>query len=183
MRHIGKTFTIHFTAESLNYQKKQSVKHQILTFFTFFIFAVLIIGNHAQAEPIVYPAKGQSTDQENKDKGECYQWAVQNTGVDPQALARETGTGEIHRNHHQILGGAARGTLLGVVGGAIAGDAGKGAAIGAGVGALAGGMRSRRDLEMTQEVNASVVAHQQAAMDKFDRAYGACLEGRGYTIK
>ncbi len=57
----------------------------------------------------------------------------------------------------QMIQGAARGAAVGAVGGAIGGDAGKGAAIGAATGAL--------------------------ATAAYNRAYGACLEGRGYTVR
>ena len=35
------------------------------------------------AQQIVYPAKGQTPDQQKKDESECYTWAVQQTGFDP----------------------------------------------------------------------------------------------------
>jgi len=35
---------------------------------------------------IVFPAKGQTADQQNKDEGECYAWAKQQTGIDPVAV-------------------------------------------------------------------------------------------------
>lgn len=154
-----------------------------LVFACLLLIGSLAMGSSAYAGPIVYPAKGQSQDQQNKDQWECHQWAVKQTGVDPQNLAAQTSSGEVYQRHHSALGGAARGSLLGVVGGAIAGDAGKGAAIGAGVGAVAGRMRARQDVEMTQQVNANAAAEQQAQLHKYDRAYGACLEGRGYTVK
>jgi hypothetical protein len=37
----------------------------------------------AQAKPIVYPSKGQSPQQQQKDEGECYVWAKNSTGIDP----------------------------------------------------------------------------------------------------
>jgi hypothetical protein len=41
----------------------------------------------AQAKPIVYPSKGQSPQQQQKDEGECYVWAKNSTGIDPAAVA------------------------------------------------------------------------------------------------
>ena len=35
------------------------------------------------AQQVVYPAKGQTADQQKKDESECYTWAVQQTGFDP----------------------------------------------------------------------------------------------------
>jgi hypothetical protein len=136
----------------------------------------------AQARPIVYPAKGQDQAQQNKDEGECHQWAVKNTGVDPAQLAAETSSGEVYTRQHAELGGAARGGLLGLGIGAIAGDAGKGAGIGALVGAVGGRMRERRSLDMQHQVTENAHASQQAQLQEYDRAYSACLSGRGYTV-
>jgi hypothetical protein len=47
----------------------------------------------------------------------------------------------------QVLGGAAKGSLLGLGIGAIAGGAGVGAAIGAGIGIIGGGARRRADAD------------------------------------
>jgi hypothetical protein len=35
------------------------------------------------AQPYIYPARGQSPQQEESDKGQCYGWAVQQSGFDP----------------------------------------------------------------------------------------------------
>jgi hypothetical protein len=50
--------------------------------------AVLSITAVAEAQkPIVYPAKGQTTQQQSKDDAECYAWARQTTGIDPAVVA------------------------------------------------------------------------------------------------
>ena len=138
---------------------------------------------NVEAVPYIYPSKGQSQDQQSKDKGACREWAVQQSGVDPAILASQSSSGEVYQRHHSALGGATRGALLGVVGGAIAGDAGKGAAIGAGVGAVGGIMRGRRDLATQHVVYENAHTEQQAQLQSYDRAYAACLTGRGYTVK
>jgi hypothetical protein len=136
----------------------------------------------AAQKPVIYPAKGQTAQQQASDDGACYGWAKQNTGIDPAALAQSpppqqtgpaTGGGE-------RVQGAARGALGGLAIGAIAGDAGQGAAIGAVVGTMAGGHRARQN---QQAQNQQAVAQQQQQIDTFYRAYGACMEGRGYVIK
>jgi hypothetical protein len=132
-------------------------------------------------QPIVYPAKGQSAQQQQRDDGECYAWAKGNTGIDPAVVASTppppagptTGGGERAR-------GAVRGAVGGAAIGAIAGDAGKGAAIGAVVGTMAGGRQARQNQAARQQAAAS---DQQQKIATFYRAYGACMEGRGYTIK
>ena len=148
---------------------------------------LLIFGSAATdgnaAQPVIYPANGQSEAQQNKDEGECHQWAVQKTGVDPAQLAAQMNSGEVYQRHHGALGGAARGSLGGLAIGAIAGDAGKGAAIGAVAGGLLGGVRERRNVEMQHQVAANAHAEQQSMLQEYDRAYGACLSGRGYTVR
>ena len=75
--------------------------------------SLLLIAGTVQSAPIVYPAKGQSEAQQNKDEGECRQWAVNKTGVDPAQLAAES-----VQRHHTALGGAARGVIGGLLVGA-----------------------------------------------------------------
>jgi hypothetical protein len=137
---------------------------------------------------IVYPSKGQSQDQMEKDKYDCYQWAKGQTGFDPMQTPQATSPPPQQKAQQGgVLRGGARGAAVGVVGGAIAGDAGKGAAIGAASGALIGGMR-RRDHERREQQAQDQWAQQQAAQytqkrNNYNRAFSACLEGRGYTVK
>jgi Glycine zipper len=132
-------------------------------------------------KPIVYPAKGQSAQQQQKDDAACMTWAKSNTGIDPVAAAapapQQTGpaTGGGER-----LRGAARGAVGGAVIGGIAGDAGTGAGVGAAAGTMAGGARARQN-QATQ--NQQAQQQQQQALNTFFRAYAACMEGRGYTIR
>jgi len=134
-------------------------------------------------ELMIYPAKGQSAEQQNKDKYECSQWATQQTGINPmQQSAVSSGPEQSRRDDPNAVRGAARGAALGAIGGAIAGDAGKGAAAGAGVGAAAGAMR-RRDAEREREAAAQQANQAQAQQRAtWDRAVKTCLEGRGYTV-
>ena len=131
------------------------------------------VGAMAQ-KPAAYPAKGQSAQQQQKDDGACYGWAKSNTGIDPAAVAQApsppsgpaVGGGERVR-------GAARGAVVGEVAG---GNAREGAA----VGAVVGGSRARRN-QAAQQQHAE--GQKTEAMDTFYRAYGACMEGKGYTVK
>nr|WP_267873791.1 glycine zipper domain-containing protein [Massilia horti] len=135
----------------------------------------------AAAQPIAYPANGQSPTRQSKDEGECHQWAVKQSGVDPAALAatpvpQETGPAV---GGGERAGGAARGALGGAAIGAIAGDAGTGAGVGAVVGTMAGGRRARQNQEAR---NQAAQQQQQAKMDSFNRAWSSCMSGRGYSI-
>jgi len=125
----------------------------------------------------VYPAKGQSPDQTGKDKQECAAWAKQQTGFDP---SKPVVVASPPPKEGQVVQGSGRGAAAGAVGGAIAGDAGKGAAIGAASGALIGGMRKRNDTQAQQSQQQAVVEQTRSA---YDRAYKACLEGKGYTVQ
>jgi hypothetical protein len=132
----------------------------------------------AAQKPVIYPAKGQSADQQKKDDGECYTWAKNNTGIDPAAPppAQQTAPQGGER-----VRGAARGAAAGAVLGEVAsGDASHGAAVGATAGVLAGGARSRQNKAAASQ---QAQAQQQQVMQTYYRAYGACMEGRGYTIK
>jgi hypothetical protein len=139
-------------------------------------------------DPIIYPNKGQNAEQQEKDKSECYMWAKQQTGFDPMQTPTATAPPPGQEAPQGGVGrGAARGALVGVTAGAIAGDAGKGAAIGAASGALVGGMR-RQDQQRQQQQAQQQWEQEQAAnyanqRNNYNRAYGACLEGRGYTVK
>jgi hypothetical protein len=130
---------------------------------------------------VPYPSKGQSPSQQNKDEGECYAWAKKQTGIDPVAVASApappsgpaTGGGE-------RLRGAARGAAGGAAIVAIAGDAGKGAGIGAVAGTMAGGRQARQN-KAAQQQQAEQAKSQ--TLQGFNRAFGACMEGRGYVVK
>lgn len=139
-------------------------------------------------QPIIYPDRGQSPQQQQRDQGECYNWAVQQTGFDPaRAQTAQAPPPPSTAPQGQVLRGAGRGAAVGAVGGAIGGDAGKGAAIGATTGALFGAMRRREDRRAQEQQYDQAMAQQQAAMAQgsstFNRALGACMAGRGYTVR
>jgi hypothetical protein len=134
--------------------------------------AFVLVGDAAwgQGGLYVYPAKGQSPAQQDRDEYECYQWARRQSGVDPS----QPGPGrDIGYERGRTVGGAARGAALGAAVGAIAGDAGKGAAAGAVVGGVGGRRRGRRE----EEYRAA------ARTDSYDRAYEACMGARGYSVR
>jgi len=146
----------------------------------------------------VYPARGQSPQQEESDKGQCYGWAVQQTGfnpADPQVGGPPpppSYSPQPQAPQGGMFRGAMGGAALGAVGGAIGGDAGKGAAIGAGVGGMFGMMRRRRYMEEEQQMQQQwqqqqgYMAQQQNALaqgrSSYDRAFTACMTARGYTV-
>lgn len=145
----------------------------------------------AQAVPaqdfFVFPSRGQSQQQMDRDKADCQIWARQQTGFDPLATPRAT-TPPPPREAPQggLVAGGARGAAIGAVGGAIGGNAGRGAAIGAGTGALLGAMRRSdqiaREQQAQQQWAWEQAAQQSSDRDRFNRAFRTCLEGKGYTV-
>lgn len=129
----------------------------------------------AQTNLMVYPAKGQAPDQQNKDQYECNAWAVQQSGFDPNAPQQAQTTPQ---QRGGTLRGGARGAAAGAAIGAIAGDAGKGAAIGATAGAMKGGFQQKDRNHAAQ----SSSSQNTAGSDAYLRAMKACLQGRGYSV-
>ncbi len=145
-------------------------------------------GPASAQNPIIYPNEGQSAEQIEQDKFHCYGWARDQSGFDP--LQRQQAS-SAPPPRQAPKGGVGRGAVRGGVGGAavgaIAGDAGKGAAAGAVGGAVIGGARRRdqrrQQQAATQQWAQQEVAQYEQARSTYDRAYAACLEGRGYTVK
>jgi hypothetical protein len=161
---------------------------RIIQLATLFFLVAFIGGPTLAQELIIYPSQGQSQDQMERDKFECYSWAKQQTGFDPmQQPTASQPPPQQEAKQGGVVRGAVRGGAVGVAAGAIAGDAGKGAAVGAASGALIGGMR-RRDQVRREQHAEQQWAEQQAAeytqrRNTYNRAYSACLEGKGYTVK
>jgi hypothetical protein len=145
----------------------------------------------AAQEAFFYPKKGQSPEQLEKDKMECYSWAKGQTGFDPMTPAPTPDTSGVEAAQEAKRGsavrGAARGAAVGAVGGAIGGDAGKGAGVGAGVGAVGGRMRSnQREQAARSDARSDYEARLAAYNEKratWQRAASACMEGRDYSVK
>jgi hypothetical protein len=151
----------------------------------------------------VFPAKSQNSEKQAGDEWSCFGWAKSQTGIDPlnvkpqaaapaqAAAASSSGSSAAGTVAKGTVGGAVAGTAIG----AIAGNTGKGAAIGATVGLLGGGVAAKRNSDQakaqqqlaqqqaetaaTQQAEASV-AQQKAT---YNKAFSACMEGKGYTVK
>ena len=141
-------------------------------------------GRHA-----IFPAKGQSPEQQRADETAAYDWASRQTGWDPyQAQARLEQQGQAATQAATgALGGAVKGgaggAIMGVAIGAIAGDAGKGAAIGATAGGMTGGMRSRRAVKAAGGTADAAVSAYQQQFAAWDRNFVAAMEGMGYSVR
>jgi hypothetical protein len=139
----------------------------------------------------VYPGTGQDAAKQGQDENECYLWARGQTGIDPTVA---TQAAEAEAPKGGAVKGAARGAAKGAVVGEVADnrtigdeghlDAGEGAATGAAVGA-AKGRRAQKKAWKQAEAQAQQTAQTQDVQkkDTFKKAWGACLEGRGYSVK
>ena len=131
----------------------------------------------------VYPAKGQSKQQQKKDEYDCYMWAIEQSGIDPLNLPKVEATVQTGPTGGAVVG-AAKGAAAGAAIGAIAGDAGKGAAIGATAGAMAGRRQGKQaQAQANQQSQAQATATEQEMKNSFNKAFSVCIEGKGYTIK
>jgi len=131
----------------------------------------------------VYPNKGQSETQQANDESVCYKSAKAKTGIDPANMPVATPAPQGTRTGGAVRGGA-KGAAGGAVIGAIAGNAGQGAAIGAAAGGALG-YRNQKALNNAEQhyANANTQAQQSAQLNNFRRAFAACLESKGYTVK
>ena len=131
----------------------------------------------------VFPSNNQTQQQQKQDEFACYLWAMEQTGLDPLNLPKV----EVEVQSGPTGGavrGAARGAAAGAAIGAIAGDAGEGAAIGAAAGGMRGVRQGRRaQAQQNQQAQANAAAAEQEMKDKFKKAWMACMEGKGYTVK
>jgi len=143
---------------------------------------------------VVYPGSGQDAAKQGTDENECFGWARQQTGIDPTAPPTQAAAADAPKGG--AVKGAARGAARGAAVGAIADnnngatrdedhlDAGEGAAAGAAAGAVRG-RRAQKKADKQAQAQAQQTAQTQDAQkkDTFKKAWGACLEGRGYTVK
>jgi hypothetical protein len=155
-----------------------------------------------------YPNKQQSAEQQLTDENECFASAKQQSGIDPQAPPPATKTEEQKKaeqqaaadNAKQVKGGRAKGAAKGAAGGAAIGaiaddEAGKGAGTGAVAGTMVGGAKQRKANKASKEQAAQATAQQQQQQEAqakatyqqgtetFKRAFSACMDARGYSIK
>jgi hypothetical protein len=133
-----------------------------------------------------FPSKNQPPEVQSKDEYACYGWSKQNTGFDP--VAAETANSQAQANKSSAPAapgakGAAGGAAMGATAGAIGGDAGKGAAVGATAGGLRGRRAKKEAEKQAQKQQQGQAQKQQASLDGFKKAFGACMEGKGYTVK
>lgn len=147
----------------------------------------------AESDVYVYPSKGQTPQQLDRDRYECHNWAVAQSHYNPSdthlAPHQQVRVVEMPAPGRDTAVGAVAGA---VVGGSVAGrhDSGEGAVAGAIVGAMIGASSDARRREAATPANGRPGAQAQAERARLERqaadyrrAISACLEGRGYTVK
>ena len=143
---------------------------------------LLGIGGTGFAKTVVFPAQGQSKEQQEQDDFACYKWAVEQTGIDPRQISGSSAQPQQEAAAGGAAKGAAKGAALGAIGGAIAGDAGEGAKVGAAVGGAGGAMKSRRRNREREAGAQQQAQQQQNAMAEYEKAWGVCMKGKGYEV-
>ena len=137
-----------------------------------------------------YPNSGQSKEQQERDRYECYLWAVKQTGFDP---------GQAQLAPHQRVevvpatppgANVAAGAMTGAVVGSMLSeprDSGQGMVFGAITGAMLGAASDQAQqaqaAQIQQQYDAKTYARVERQSRDYRRAMTACLEGRGYTVK
>jgi hypothetical protein len=137
-----------------------------------------------------YPQQGQSEAQQDRDRYECFNWSVRQTGFDPsQRLApRELRATVVPARPagEKIAAGAVLGAVLGAT---VAGhgDRGEGAAVGAVAGSIIGAASASNDQARTEQVerryNNRDYREYERQAGEYRRAMSACLTGRGYSVQ
>lgn len=140
-----------------------------------------------------YPNKGQSREQQERDRYECYLWAVKKTGFDPA----QSQLAPHQRVEVVPTSPPGADTAAGAVTGAVVGsmlsrprDSGEGMVFGAIAGAMLGAASEQAKQEQAARIQQHYdarAAEDYARLDQqarnYRRAMTACLEGRGYTVR
>lgn len=153
------------------------------------LLATIVAGTALAQDLMVFPAQGQSEEQMEKDKFECYNWAKKQSGFDPMQIPQATAPPpQQQAGRGGALRGAAGGAVAGWAGAKIGGKSGsRGAKYGAAAGGVLGGARQagqrQTDQQTQQQWEQEQAANYMQNRNNYNRAYGACLEGKGYTVK
>jgi hypothetical protein len=157
--------------------------------------AGLLIPAYAVQDPIIFPKNGQTKEQKQQDQAYCQTWAKDESGVDPayvkakldavnDQMANQAATQKGVIGSGKIIRGAAVGAAMGGLDDAIDSEAGAGAAKGA-VLMGARGRSQNREAQEKQAVENGYAKKQQLEEEyqKFQRAFSACMEAKGYSVK
>jgi hypothetical protein len=147
------------------------------------IMLAVVSGTLAASELMIYPNDGQDDAQQEQDNYQCYSWAKGESGFDPMAPPTATAPPPQQQNPNT---GVARGALRGAaIGGIVDGSDGAktGAAVGATTGAIRRSSANRQNAQAQAQWEQEQAAQYEAARNSYNRAFAACMEGRGYTVR
>ena len=146
----------------------------------------------APAPMYFYPERGQDTALQDRDRYECYRWAVGQSGFDPGMtpvnMPPQAPQVNAPRDGSAIAAGAVTGAMIGSVTSSRrhSGDA---AVIGAIFGAALGAIAQESRAQAAEQASAAREQQNQAArqaalapLDGFRRAMSACMQGRAYGV-
>ena len=147
----------------------------------------------------VFPSRNQGPDLQKADESNCLSWATNQTGIDPNTLAQvkamspspqATQESSSDPSKGAAAKGAVRGAAAGAAIGAVTEDAGTGAAVGATAGAVRGrrqGRKAKKKTEEQEQAQTQQLAEADAQVadrkSTYNKAFSACMEGKGYTVK
>jgi hypothetical protein len=141
---------------------------------------------------VIYPARGQTPMEQSRDKYECYEWAKRQTGFDPAQASYPASMPSQSAQAYPSSAATAGAMVGGAAGGAAIAelthhDPGRGAAIGVIGGGMLAHAKQQQAAQMKQQQAQQQAAQQQQARGQqratYDRALGACMEARGYTVR
>lgn len=129
----------------------------------------------------IFPNDGQDGEQQELDEFQCLRLAREQTGFDPMATPRATTAAPQQRGG--VVGGAARGALLGTAIGAATGNTRRGLQTGAAGGGVIGGLQRADSNAQRDQWAREEAANYRRERERWTRAFTACMESRGYTVR
>lgn len=146
----------------------------------------------APAPMYFYPERGQDAALQERDRYECYRWAVGQSGFDPGmtpvSLPPQAPPVDAPRDGSAVAAGAVTGAVIGSVTTSRR-HSGGATVIGAIFGAALGAIAQESRAQAAEQANAAREQQNQAArqaamapLDGFRRAMGACMAGRGFRV-
>ena len=154
---------------------------------------ILLYGTAVAQELMIYPARTRAMNRRRKTNSHV----TRGRRVKPGSIRwrrRQATTSAPAQQTKSVargaavggVGGAALGAGIGAIAGGSSG-AGRGAGIGALAGGTFGGVRSHSQNQQAEQAQRQreqeQMAQYQQSRSNYNRAYSACLEGRGYTVR
>lgn len=124
---------------------------------------------------VITPQDGQTSERQRRDRYECHNWAIEQTGVVPGRPAEDASAHDDERAERidrVITGASVGGAIGGLIRSSQRENPSQGVLAGGAIGAAVGALTGRREREEEEDL----------AFDAYFRALSACLEGRRYSV-